>query len=42
VVDMVVFPGARCVTSTGTIPCTFLVEDDEISLKQSRFLGSFN
>jgi hypothetical protein len=42
VVDMVAFPRARRVTSTGTLPCTFLVDDNGIPLKQSRLLGSFN
>ena len=42
VVEMVAFPGARCVTSMGTLPCTFLVDDNGIPLKQSRLPGSFN
>jgi hypothetical protein len=42
VVDMVAFPGARRVTSMGTLPCTFLVDDNGLPLKQSRLPGSFN
>ena len=42
VVEMIAFPGARCVTSTGTLPCTFLVDDNGLPLKQSRLPGSFN
>jgi hypothetical protein len=42
VVDMVAFPRARQVTSTGTLPCTFLVEDNGLPLKQSRLPCSFN
>jgi hypothetical protein len=42
VVDMVAFPGASHVTSTGTLPCTFLVDDNGLPLKQSRLPGSFN
>jgi hypothetical protein len=42
VVEMVAFPRARCVTSTGTLPCTFLVDDNGLPLKQSRLPGSFN
>ena len=42
VVDMVSFPGARIVTRTGTLPLTFLVDDNGIPLKQSRLPGSFN
>jgi hypothetical protein len=42
VVEMVSFPGARCVTSMGTLPCTFLVDDNGLPLKQSRLPGSFN
>jgi hypothetical protein len=42
VVDMVSFPGARRVTSTGTLPCTFLVDDNGLPLKQSRLPCSFN
>jgi hypothetical protein len=42
VVDMVSFPGARRVTSTGTLSCTFLVDDNGISLKQSILPSSFN
>ena len=42
VVEMVAFPRARRVTRTGTLPCTFLVDDNGLPLKQSRLLGSFN
>ena len=42
VVEMDAFPRARCVTSTRTLPCTFLVDNNGLSLKQSRLLGSFN
>jgi hypothetical protein len=42
VVEMVAFPGARCVTSMGTLSCTFLVDDNGLPLKQSRLPGSFN
>ena len=42
VVEMVAFPGARRVTSTGTLLCTFLVDDNGLPLKQSRLSGSFN
>ena len=42
VVDMVAFPGARHVTSTGTLPCTFLVDDNGNPLKQIRLPGSFS
>jgi hypothetical protein len=42
VVDMVAFPGSRPVTSTGPLTCTFWVDDNELPLKQSRLLGSFN
>jgi hypothetical protein len=42
VVEMVAFLGARCVTSTRTLPCTFLVDDNGLPLKQSRVSGSFN
>jgi hypothetical protein len=42
VVEMDAFPGARRVTSTGTLPCTFLVDDNGLPLKQSRLPGSFN
>jgi hypothetical protein len=42
VVDMGAFPGARCVTSTGTLPCTFLVEDNRLPLKKIRVLSSFS
>jgi hypothetical protein len=42
VVDMDAFPGARRVTSTGTLLCTFLVDDNGLPLKQSRLPGSFN
>jgi hypothetical protein len=42
VVDMVAFPGARRVTSTGTLPCTFLVDDNGLPLKQIRLPGSFS
>jgi hypothetical protein len=42
VVDMVSFPGARRVTSTGTLLCTFLVDDNGLPLKQIRLPGSFN
>jgi hypothetical protein len=42
VVEMVAFPRARRVTSTGTLPCTFLVDDNGLPLKQSRLPGSFN
>jgi hypothetical protein len=42
VVDMVAFPGARHVTSTGTLPCTFLVDDNGLPLKQIRLPGSFS
>jgi hypothetical protein len=33
-VDMVAFPRARRVTRTGTLPCTFLVDDNGLHLKQ--------
>ena len=42
VVDMVSFSGAIHVRSTGTLLCTFLVDDNGLPLKQSRLLGSFN
>jgi hypothetical protein len=42
VAEMVSFYGARCVTSMGTLPCTFLVDDNGLPLKQSRLPGSFN
>jgi hypothetical protein len=42
VVEMVEFLGARCVTSKGTLPCTFLVDDNGLPLKQSRLPGIFN
>jgi hypothetical protein len=42
VVEMDAFPGARRVTSMGTLPCTFLVDDNGLPLKKSRLLGSFN
>jgi hypothetical protein len=42
VVDMVAFPGARHVTNTGTLPCTFLVDDNRLPLKQIRLPGSFS
>jgi hypothetical protein len=42
VVEMVSFPGAICVPSTRTLPCTFLVDDNGLTLKQSRLPGSFN
>jgi hypothetical protein len=42
VVDMVSFPGARRVTSTGALLCTFLVDDNGLPLKQSILPGSFN
>ena len=41
VVEMDAFPGARRVTSTGTLPCTFLVDNNGLPLKQSRLPGSF-
>ena len=41
VVEMDAFPGARCVTSTGTLLCTFLVDNNGLPLKQSRLTGSF-
>ena len=40
--DVVAFPGARHVTNKGTLPCTFLVDDNGLPLKQSRLSGSFN
>jgi hypothetical protein len=42
VVEMVAFPRARRVTSMGTLPCTFLVDDNGLPLKQSRLLSSYN
>jgi hypothetical protein len=42
VVEMVAFPRARRVTSTGTLLCTFLVDDNGLPLKKSRLPGSFN
>jgi hypothetical protein len=33
VVDMDAFPRARHVTSTGNLPCTFLVDDNGLPLK---------
>ena len=42
VVEMDAFPGARHVASMGTLPCTFLVDNNGLPLKQSRLLGSFN
>jgi hypothetical protein len=42
VVEMVAFPRARRVTSMGTLPCTFLVDDNGLPLKQSKLPGSFN
>jgi hypothetical protein len=42
VVDMVAFPRDSRVKSTGTLPCTFLVDDNRLPLKQSRLPGSFN
>jgi hypothetical protein len=42
VVEMVAFPGARHVTSTGTLPYTFLVDNNGLPLKQSRLSSSFN
>ena len=42
VVEMFSFPRDRHVTSTGTLPCTFLVDDNGLPLKQSRLPGSFN
>jgi hypothetical protein len=41
VVEMDAFPGARCVTSMGTLPCTFFVNNNGLPLKQSRLSGSF-
>jgi hypothetical protein len=41
VVEMDAFAGARRVTSTRTLPCTFVVDNNGIPLKQSRLLGSF-
>jgi hypothetical protein len=42
VVEMVSFLGVRHVTSMGTLPCTFLVDDNGLPLKQSRLPGSYN
>jgi len=42
VVGMVVFPRARHVTNMGTLPCTFLVDDNRLPLKQIRLPGKFN
>jgi hypothetical protein len=42
VVEMEAFPRASHVTSTRTLPCTFLINDNGLPLKQSRLLGSFN
>jgi hypothetical protein len=42
VVEMDAFLGARRVTSTGTLPYTFLVDDNGLPFKQSRLLGSFD
>jgi hypothetical protein len=42
VVEMVACPGARRVTSMGTLPCTFLVDDNKLPLKQSRLPSCFN
>jgi hypothetical protein len=41
VVEMDAFPRARCVTSTGTLLCTFLVDNNGLPLKQSRIPDSF-
>ena len=41
VVEMDAFLGARRVTRTGTLPCTFLVDNNGLPLKKSRLLGSF-
>jgi hypothetical protein len=37
----VAFPGARHVTSTGTLPCTFMVNEEGLPLKKIRLPGSF-
>jgi hypothetical protein len=42
VVNMVAFLGARHVTSMGTLPCTVLVDDNKLPLKQIRLPGSFS
>jgi hypothetical protein len=42
VVDMVSFPGVRCVTSTETLFCTFLVDDNVLQLKQIRLPSIFS
>jgi hypothetical protein len=42
VVEMVAFPGDRHVTSTGTLSCTFFVDDNGLPLKKSRVPVSFN
>jgi hypothetical protein len=38
---MVAFPGVRCVTSMGTLPCTFMVNEEGLPLKKIRLPGSF-
>jgi hypothetical protein len=42
VVDMGAFPGVRHVTSLGNLLFTFLVDDNELPLKQIRLLDSFS
>jgi hypothetical protein len=42
VVDMVAFPRARSVTSTKTLLCTFLVDNNGLPLKKIRLQGSFS
>jgi hypothetical protein len=42
VVEMASFPKASHVTSMRTLPCTFSVDDNGLTLKQSRLLSSFN
>jgi hypothetical protein len=36
------FPGSSCVSSTGTIPCTFLVNEKGVPIKTLKIPGVFN
>jgi hypothetical protein len=38
---MVVFPKERCVTNTGTLKGTFMVNDEGLPLKQVKVPGNF-
>jgi hypothetical protein len=42
VVEIVSFSGAKHVTNTRTLPCTFLVDDNKLPLKPIRLPGSFS